>query len=42
LAHEHHTIRALAREKMLRARYEEAKAKWPRSSRADDDDYAPG
>ena len=40
LAHEHHQLRALAREKMLRARYEEAKANWPRSSC--DDDYAPG
>jgi hypothetical protein len=40
LAYEHHQLCALAREKMLRARYEEAKANWPRSSC--DDDYAPG
>jgi hypothetical protein len=43
VAHEHHQDRALVREKMLRARYEEAKAQRQRSSRADDeDDYAPG
>jgi hypothetical protein len=43
VAHEHHQDRALAREKMLRAQYEEDKAKRQRSSRAaDDDDYAPG
>jgi hypothetical protein len=42
LAHEHHQIRALAREKALRAQYKEGKAKRQRSPRADDDDYAPG
>ena len=43
IAHEHHQDHALAREKALRARYEEAKAQRQRSSRADDeDDYAPG
>jgi hypothetical protein len=43
VAHEHHQDRALAREKMLRARYEETKKqRRPRTTRADDDDYAPG
>jgi hypothetical protein len=42
LAHEHHQIHALAREKKLRAQYEEAKARRPRPARDDDDDYVPG
>jgi len=41
IAHEHHQVRALAREKMLRARYEEAKAKRPHP-KGTDDDYVPG